>query len=354
MVAGVFGRDVAAASAFARGLGLDDERIYGDYEQMAAAESERRDCVEIVVVATPNDSHYAIAKAFLERGIAVLCEKPLTTDSATSAELVRIAEARGTILAIAHVYSAYAMVRQAARMVRDGEIGRVRFIDVEHASGWASSLLEASGHKQASWRTDPVIGGRLSVVADLGTHAYHLARYVTGLEADSVSAQLDTLVPGRRIFDNATVQVRWAGAIPGRLWASMAATGHSHGLRIRVFGERGNVAWSHEDPDQIIVQDTECRTTILRQGVRSLASDSNRLGRVGLGHAEGFIEALANLYGDLADELMARRNDQPSTIRELSFPTGIDGLRGLEFIEAVGASGDANGAWVKLARSEKA
>ncbi len=353
LVAGVFGRDVEAATAFARGLGLDDDRIYTDYEHMVAAECERGDGVEVVVIATPNDSHFVIAKAFLERGIAVLCEKPLTTDSASSAELVRVADANGAILAVAHVYSAYAMVRQAARMVRDGEIGPVRFIDVEHASGWASTLLEATGHKQAAWRTDPDVAGRLSVVADLGTHAYQLARFVAGLEADSVSAQFDTLVPGRRIFDNATVQMRWVGAIPGRLWASMAATGHSHGLRIRVFGETGNVEWSHQDPDQLIVQDADCRTTILSQGVRSLTDDSNRLSRVGLGHAEGFIEAFANLYSDLADELFARRDGGPSTIRELTFPTGVDGLKGLQFIEAVGASGDSGGAWVALPRSDK-
>ena len=351
LVAGVFGRDVETAAAFARDLGLEDERIYADYEHMVEAESERPDGVEVVVVATPNDSHFVIAKAFLERGISVLCEKPLTTDSASSAELIRVADANGAVLAVAHVYSAYAMVRQAARMVRDGQIGRVRFIDVEHASGWASTLLESTGHKQATWRTDPGVGGRLSVVADLGTHAYQLARYVTGLEADSVSAQLDTLVPGRRIFDNATVQMRWAGATPGRLWASMAAIGHSHGLQIRVFGETGNVAWSHQVPDQLIMQDVECRTTIVSQGVRSLADDSNRLSRVGLGHPEGFIEAFANLYGDLADELFARRLHRPSTVRELSFPTGIDGLKGLQFIEAVGASGDAGGAWVTLDRT---
>ena len=348
LVAGVFGRDAIAALAFARDLGLDEQRIYADYEQMAESEARRPDGVEVVVVATPNDSHFAIAKAFLEHGVSVLCEKPLTTDSASAAELVRIAQAHGEVLAVAHVYSAYAMVRQAAQMVRDGEIGNVRFIDVEHASGWASTLLESTGHKQASWRTDPAVGGRLSVVADLGTHAHHLARYVTGLEVRAVSAQLDTLVPGRQIFDNATVQLRWSGDVPGRLWASMAAAGHSHGLRLRVFGDRGNVEWSHQDPDQLIVQDLECRTTILSQGVPSLATDSRRLDRVGLGHAEGFIEAFANLYGDVADDLLARRERRPSTIRELSFPTGVDGLKGLEFIEAVGASGDAGGAWVTL------
>ena len=155
------------------------------------------------------------------------------------------------LLAVPHCYSAYAMVRHAARMVRDGGIGRVTFVDVEHASGWAATPLEQTGHKQASWRTDPDVAGFPSVVGDLGTHAYHLARYITGLDAEQVSAQLHTLVPGRRVFDNATVALRFPSGVPGRLWASMAATGHNHGLRIRVFGDDASLEWCHEDPHHL-------------------------------------------------------------------------------------------------------
>ncbi|WP_426976394.1 Gfo/Idh/MocA family protein [Pseudarthrobacter sp. O4] len=343
--AGVFGRDAGQAARVASNLGVSPERTYADYEQMAEAESAHPEGIDLAVVATPNDSHFPIAKAFLEQGISVVCEKPLTSDSATAAELVRIAAENDVILAVPHCYSAYAMVRQAGRMVRDGALGRITFVDVEHASGWAATPLELSGHKQASWRTDPDVAGFPSVVADLGTHAYHLARYITGLEAEEISGQLHTLVPGRTVFDNATVSLRLNSGVPGRVWAGMAATGHNHGLRIRIFGDAGSLEWQHEDPHHLSVQDLDGTTTILTHGLSTLSDDAARLTRVGLGHPEGFLEAFANFYRDLADELTARRDRTASTIRELSFPTGIDGLIGVQFVEAVAASHANNGAW---------
>ena len=345
LVAGVFGRDAGQASRMAAELHIPEGRAYSDFRQMAEAEAARPDGIDVAVVATPNDSHFPIAKAFLERGIAVVCEKPLTGDSATSAELVRLAAEHGTILAVPHCYSAYAMVRQAARMVRDGALGRITFVDVEHASGWASTPLELTGHKQATWRTSPEVAGFPSVVADLGTHAYQLARYITGLETDELTGQLQTLVPGREVFDHATVSLRLTGGVTGRIWASMAATGHNHGLRIRVFGDKGSLEWQHEDPHHLSVQDLAGTTTILTHGLSTLSDDAARLTRVGLGHPEGFLEAFGNFYRDLADELTARRDGTPSTIRELSFPTGVDGLIGVQFVEAVAASHANNGAW---------
>jgi predicted dehydrogenase len=305
--AGVFGRDQRQAAVLAGGLGVPEDRVYRDYRHMAEAEADREDAVDVVVVATPNDSHFEIARTFLEAGISVVCEKPLTRDSATAAELVRVAAANGVVLAVPHCYSAYAMVRQAARMVRDGRLGNITFVDVEHASGWAASPLEQLGHKQAAWRTDPDIAGFPSVVGDLGTHAFHLLRYITGLEAERLSGRLHTLVPGRRVFDHATVELQLTGEVPARLWASMAATGHNHGLRIRVFGDHGSLEWEHEDPHHLSVQDLDGTTTILTEGLRTLSEDASRLTRVGLGHPEGFLEAFANFYRDLAEELRARR-----------------------------------------------
>ncbi|MFJ4030353.1 Gfo/Idh/MocA family protein [Paenarthrobacter sp. NPDC089989] len=343
--AGIFGRDPHTSSDIAAHLGVPGDRNYGSVEQMASAEAEREDGVDIVVVATPNDSHFGIARSFLEKGISVVCEKPLTQDSATAAELVRIAEENNAILAVPHCYSAYAMVRQAARMVRNGELGAIRFVDVEHASGWASTPLEDEGHKQAKWRTNPDIAGFPSVVGDLGTHAFHLLRYITGLEAQRLSGRLQTFVPGRRVFDNATVELELTGNVPARVWASMAATGHNHGLRIRIFGEKGSLEWQHEDPHHLTVQDLAGTTTILTHGLRTLHDDASRLTRVGLGHPEGFLEAFANFYSDLAEVLRARRDSSPLPERELSFPTGIDGLIGVQFVEAVAASHHDDSAW---------
>lgn len=351
--AGVFARDPQRSAAMAAELGIAPDRVYPDYAAMAAAEAARPDGIDLVVIATPNDTHVEIATAFIEAGIAVACEKPLASDSAGAAQLVRLAEERGVLLAVAHCYSAYAMIRHAARLIRDGALGDLRYVDVEHASGWASTLLEADGHKQASWRMDPEVGGSAAVVADIGIHAFHLVRYLTGLEAEEISAQLTTLVPGRRVADNATVALRLTGGVPGRLWASMAATGQAHGLRIRVFGSAASLEWQHEDPQHLVLRRATGEEIRYAQGAAGLSEDEARLNRVGLGHAEGFIEAFANYYSGIADELVARRAGAPSTIRELSFPTGRDGLIGNLFVEAVTASNAANSAWVRPEKAGK-
>jgi predicted dehydrogenase len=352
LVAGSFARDPERSAAMAAQLGIEPDRSYADFRAMAAAEAARPDGIDLVVVATPNDSHVEIVTAFLEAGIAVACEKPLASDSAGAAQLVELAAGRDQVLAVAHCYSAYAMVRHAARLVRDGALGELRYVDVEHASGWASTLLEAGEHKQAGWRMDPDVAGYASVVADIGIHAFHLVRYITGLEAEEVSAQLSTLVPGRRVADNATVALRLSGAgsngtVPGRLWASMAATGQAHGLKIRVFGEHASLEWAHEDPQHLVLRRANGEEVRYAQGMAGLSEDEARLNRVGMGHAEGFIEAFANYYSDIADELFARRDGVPVVHRELSYPTGIDGLIGIQFVEAVSTSNAANSAWVR-------
>jgi predicted dehydrogenase len=336
LAAGVFGRDAASSAEFANSLGV--ERVYHDYREMAEREAERDDGVDVVAVVTPNDSHFEIAKAFLEKGIAVVCEKPLTNDSTSAAELVAIAESNHAILAVPHIYSAYAMVRHAARMVRDGELGRIRFVAAEHASGWASAQVE-------QWRMDPAKGGVATAVADVGTHAFHLLRYVTGLEATRVSAELSTLVAGRPVYDNATMRLTMSNGAPATVWATMAATGHEHGLRIRVFGDDASLEWRHEDPQHLIVRGADGGSTTLAHGMTTLSDDATRLTRVGLGHPEGFIEAFANFYLDLAQML---RGHPP---RELSIPTGVDGLIGVRLVEATVASQVNDAAWVDFPQS---
>jgi predicted dehydrogenase len=328
LAAGIFGRNHEASAQFADELGV--ERVYRDHREMVEKEAERLD---VVAVVTPNDTHFEIAKAFLEAGIAVVCEKPLTNDSATAAELVAIAESNNVILAVPHIYSAYPMVRHAARMVRDGKLGRIRFVSAEHASGWASADVE-------QWRMDPEKGGVAAAVADVGTHAFHLLRYITGLEASRVSAELSTLVAGRPVFDNATMRLTLSNGAPATVWATMAATGHEHGLRIRVFGDDASLEWRHEDPQHLIVRDPGAGSTILAQGMSTLSEDAGRLNRAGLGHPEGFLEAFANFYIDLADIL---RGQAP---RDLSIPMGVDGLIGVQLVEATVASHANDAAWV--------
>jgi predicted dehydrogenase len=330
LAGGIFGRDPKVSAEFAESIGV--ERLYTDYREMAEQEAGQLD---VVAVVTPNDTHFEIAKAFLEAGISVVCEKPLTNDSGTAAELVAIAESSNAILAVPHIYSAYAMVRHAAHMVRNGDLGRIRFVAAEHASGWASAEID-------QWRMDPDIGGAASAVGDVGTHAFHLLRYITGLEATRVSAELSTLVPGRRVFDNATMRLTLSNGAPATVWATMAATGHEHGLRIRVFGDHASLEWRHEDPQHLIVRDPAGGMTILAQGMSSLSDDAARVTRVGLGHPEGFLEAFANFYSDLAEILRGNLS------RELSIPTGVDGLIGVQFVEAAIASHADDAAWVAL------
>ena len=339
LAAGIFGRDPAASAQFAESIGV--ERVYDDYREMSKREAARLDGVDVVAVVTPNDSHYEIAKAFLENGFSVVCEKPLTNDSASAAELVAIAESNGVILAVPHIYSAYAMVRHAARMVRNGDLGRIRFVAAEHASGWASADVD-------QWRMDPAKGGMATAVADVGTHAFHLLRFITGLEATRVSAELNTLVPGRQVFDNAAMRLTLTNGAPATVWATMAATGHEHGLRIRVFGDEASLEWRHEDPQHLIVRDPEGGATILAHGMTTLSEDAARLTRVGLGHPEGFLEAFANFYLDVADLVRSRRDSAAPPLRELSIPTGVDGLIGVQLIEAAVASHAADSAWIAM------
>jgi predicted dehydrogenase len=295
---------------------------------MAAAEAKREDRIDAVVIVTPTASHYEIAKVFLEAGINVICDKPLCLSLAEARELKSMADKGGVILCLTHNYSGYAMVRHAAWMVRNGRLGQIRVVQAEHASGWAVKLLEKEGHKQAAWRTDPGLLGDASVLYDLGTHAHQLARFITGLEVTEVAAELSQIVQGRAIKDNANLLLRFSNGASGTLWASMAAVGNEHGLRIRVYGDRGSLAWHHEDPHHLRYSPIDGPTQILAQGAEWLSEEARRWTRAGLGHPEGFFEAFANLYTEVADALRAKAAGQPYVKAELGFPDASDGVNG--------------------------
>ncbi|HEY4882489.1 MAG TPA: Gfo/Idh/MocA family oxidoreductase [Myxococcales bacterium] len=346
LLAGVFASDPARSRAFAASLEIAPDRRYGSWEEMAEREGARKDGVEVVAIMTPNASHHPIAKAFLERGIDVICDKPLTTGLDDALDLFRLARGTGLVFAVTYNYTGYPMVRQAREMVRSGELGAIRLVQVEHASGWASTLLEASGHKQATWRTTPSIAGKSAVVADIGTHAHHLARFVTGLEVTEVSAELSTLVPGRKSDDNAHVKLRFTNGARGLMWVSMAATGNLHGQRIRVFGEKASLEWIQEQPEQLHLRPLDGPHRVLSRGCGYLSAAAQRATRLWPGHPEGFLEAFANLYAGAADAVLARRDDAPLDRSALSFPTVEDGVLGVKFVEAAVESSRRDGAWV--------
>jgi predicted dehydrogenase len=349
IVGGVFSRNPEKSLAAAKKLYIPEDRIYRDYAAMAAAESKREDNrMDAVVIVTQTASHFEIARSFLQAGINVICDKPLCLRFSEAKELKTLVEKQGLIFCLTHNYSAYAMVRHAARMVRNGDLGEVRVVQAEHASGWASKLLEKDNNPQAAWRTDPEVLGDASVLYDLGTHAHQLSRFVTGLEVTEVAAEMNQIVEGRAIKDNANVLLRFSNGAGGTLWASMAAVGNEHGLRIRVYGDRGSLAWHHEDPHHLRYCPIDGAPQILAQGAAWLSPDARRWTRAGLGHPEGFFEAFANLYTEVADALLAKSDGKTCEKAELGFPDVTDGARGVAFVEGAMRSYTAGGAWTKV------
>jgi predicted dehydrogenase len=346
LMAGVFSRDSEKSRQAARQLRIEPDRVYPDYSVMAEVESKREsDRIDVAVIVTRTDSHYEIAKKFLESGIQVICDKPLCLSLTEARELKRLAEEKELILCLTHNYSGYAMVRHAARMVRNGDLGKVCVVQVEHASGWAAKLLENQGHPQAAWRTDPVLSGDASVLFDLGTHAHQLARFVTGLEVTEVAAELSQIVQGRAIKDNANLLLRFSNGARGTLWASMAAIGNEHGLRIRVYGDRGSLAWHHEDPCHLRYCPLDGPQQILAQGADGLSAEAQRWTRAGLGHPEGFFESFANIYTEVAEAILAKSEGRAYAKAELGFPDVTDGARGVSFVESAMRSFAAGGVW---------
>jgi predicted dehydrogenase len=346
LIAGVFSRDAEKSRSAARQLRIDLDRVYPDYSVMAEVESKREnDRIDVAVIVTRTDSHFEIAKKFLQSGIQVICDKPLCLSLTEAKELKRLAEEKELILCLTHNYSGYAMVRHAARMVRNGDLGKVCVVQAEHASGWAAKLLEKQGHPQAAWRTDPVLSGDSSVLFDLGTHAHQLARFVTGLEVTEVAAEMSQIVQGRAIKDNANLLLRFSNGARGTLWASMAAIGNEHGLRIRVYGDRGSLAWHHEDPCHLRYCPLDGPQQILAQGADGLSAEAKRWTRAGLGHPEGFFESFANIYTEVAEAILAKSEGRPYVKDELGFPDASDGARGVAFVESAMRSFASGGVW---------
>ena len=338
MVAGAFSRDYEKSCAAGRELGIAADRVYRTYGEMADAEAARDDGIDCVVIVTPHDSHFAVAKAFLGHRIHIVCDKPLTLRLDDALALDRLVRETGVVFGLTHNYSGYPMVREAARLVRDGAIGAVRTVQVEHAHGKPLA-------PQRQWRADPAIADEASVMFDLGTHAHHLLRFVTGLEVTAVSAQLSTLIPDRAIFDNANVNLRLQGGAVGSLWASMAATGNEHGLQLRVYGDAGSLEWRHDDGHHLVVRDIDCTARILAQGQRGLAADAKRYERASHGHPEGTFAAFANLYTEVADAIVAHQHGTAFARPALGCPTVRDGVIGVRFVEATKQSHAAGGAW---------
>jgi predicted dehydrogenase len=346
-VAGALSSTPEKARASGAELGLAPERAYGGYPEMFAAETTRPDGIQAVAIVTPNSSHFAIAKAALEAGLHVICDKPLTTNSAEARELVDLAERSGLVFMVTHNYTGYPMVRQARAMVAAGEIGAVRVVQAEYPQAWLTEALEATGQKQASWRTDPEQSGAGGCIGDIGTHAFNLACFVTGLAPEAVLAELSTFVAGRRLDDNAHLLLRFAGGARGMLWASQVAPGNENGLKLRVYGAKGGIEWAQEDPNYLWVTALGKPKQRYTRGGDGAWPEAARVTRTPFGHPEGYLEGFANIYQEAARAIRAHAEKRPLE-PEVLFPTARDGLLGVRFIEAAVESSSRGNVWVAL------
>ncbi len=348
LVAGALSSTPEKALRSGQMLGL--ARSYPDYRTMAREEAARGAYgIEAVAIVTPNEQHAPAAEAFLEAGIHVICDKPVTTTLAQAQHLRELARARGLVLAVTYNYSGYPMVRHARQLVREGALGTLRVVQVEYAQDWLTEPLEASGQKQAAWRTDPARAGAGGCIGDIGTHAYQLAAFVSGLQTESLCAELSAFVPGRALDDNVQVLLRFAGGARGMLWASQVAPGNENGLRLRLYGDKGGLEWRQEHPNQLHWSPFGQATQIISRGTSAAKSDAARVSRLPSGHPEGYLEGFATVYAEIAQALRAAR-DGSKLPADVVFPTIEDGVHGMAFIEAAVRSSSQGGHWVEVAQ----
>lgn len=348
LVCGALSSDPERARASGRDWFLAEDRCYGSYREMLERESERDDRMDFAAIVTPNHLHYEVASAALERGFHVMCDKPMTLDVGEAERLVEQVERSGLLFGLTHNYTGYPLVKEARRRVRAGDLGTIRKVVVEYPQGWLATALETTGQKQAEWRTDPARAGAAGAMGDIGTHAANLAEYVTGLEIESVCADLTTFVEGRRLDDDGNVLVRFAGGARGVLYASQVSVDDENALALRVYGERGGLEWRQEEPNTLIVKSTERPRQVVRTASHGLGEEAARNTRLPAGHPEGFLEAFANLYRAFAQAIDARlRGVEPPPGAD-DVPGVHDGLRGMRFIEAVVKSSQSDQKWTIL------
>jgi predicted dehydrogenase len=347
LVAGALSSSPEKARASGADLGLADDRNHGDWQALLADELARpaAERIDFVSIVTPNHVHYPVAQAFVEAGFHVVCDKPLVHTRAQADALVASVAKQGTVFGVTYNYTGYPMVRQAREMVRSGQLGELRKIVVEYNQGWLASQLEGSGNKQADWRTDPARSGAAGAIGDIGSHAENLVASITGLEIDSLCADLGALVPGRMLDDDGSLLLRFRGGARGVLIASQINTGLENDLRLRMSGTLGTLEWRQEQPSQLVHLPHDGPKRILTRGAPWLCESAQRASRLPAGHPEGFIEAFANIYAGVAADIRARLAGQPADALAADYPRVEDGARGVRFIERTVASAGSDAKW---------
>jgi len=343
--AGALDHRPEAGRDYGQRLGLAADRAYGDWREMLKGETTRDDRVDLVTVATPNATHFEITKAFLENGFHVLCEKPMTMTVEEGEDIVRLSKKTGKICAVNYGYSGYSLVRHMRAMVKRGDLGKIRLVKAEFAHGHHADAADAD-NPRVRWRYDPAQAGVSAQFADCGIHALHMASFVTGQEAEKLSADTVSCIASRVLEDDAMVNLRFDGGAVGRLWTSSVAIGRQHGLTLQVFGEKGGMRWSQEQPNQLYWMPLGQRLQVIERGEANLSPEADRTSRVTIGHAEGMPLAFANIYSDLAEAIHAEKDGRAIDPAANLYPRAEDGLRSMAAVFAVAESGKADGAWV--------
>ncbi len=340
LVGGAFSSEPERSRLSGADLHLDPARVYDSYYDLIERESQlpEGERMDFIAIVTPNHLHYAPARLALKHGFHVICDKPLCLNVEEALELQSVVEETGRLFALTHNYTGYPMVKQARAMIRRGDLGAIRKVVVAYPQGWLSRALESTGHKQASWRLDPERSGAVGAMGDIGTHAENLLEYITGLQIDSLCADLTAVVPGRRLDDDGNVLLRFDNGAKGVLYASQIAAGEENDLHIRIYGEKGGLVWRQEEPNTLTALWLDQPKQLLRTGQPYTLPEAQAHIRTPPGHPEGFIEAFANIYRNFAACIQARLAGKEPHPIYTDFPTVADGVRGMQFIEAVVAS----------------
>jgi len=348
LVAGALSSQPERSAASAAEVHIAPERSYANFRAMAKAEAAHPDGIDVVAIVTPNHLHGPIASAFLDAGIHVICDKPVTTTLAEALALVEKVKRTGRLFALTHNYSGYPMVRQAREMVAAGELGEIRLVQAEYVQDWLTTDLAATGQKQAVWRSDPAQSGVGGALGDIGTHAEQLGRFISGLELSAVSADIQSFVPGRQLDDNAHVMLRYTNGARGLLWASQVAPGNENALSVRVYGTKAGLHFRQEQPNQLWFTPLGQAPKLITRGGSGAAGSAaaGHATRIPAGHPEGYLEGFAQLYRDVAEQIHARWEERAPNPLACNVPTVVDGALGMKFIEAVIESNRADGRWV--------
>ena len=348
IVCGAFSQSYENTLATGDALGLPRERLHRTFEDMIRAEAARPDRPHFISIVTPNSTHYAAAKLALEHGFAVVCEKPLATNSRDAADLARLVHAKGLLFCVTYAYSGYPMVKHIRDIVARGELGDIRFVNGEYPQEWLATKLEDTGQKQAAWRTDPALAGTSNCVGDIGSHIEFMVGHMTGLRIESLCARLDRFGPGRPLDDNATIMINYKGGATGVYWSSQVALGHDNGLRLRIYGTKGAVEWFQETPNTARVSFLDRPTGTISRGRDPMSPRAQGLSRLPSGHPEGYFEGFANIYSTFITALGKRLRGEPLTAEDLDFPGVEEGVQGVRYIEKCVESSAKGSIWLDV------